>query len=155
MIRERTSQTNKALTSQSNKALTTQANKAPRHGQEATTTLCRYSQALNRVKKPLYSLSKHSDPEIALVGLCHVCLLVQQAPYAFSDDFQQFFCRHSDPAYVKLKKIDVLKYLATEGNQIVLVGELMEYTKVCCVFVGERFTGTSRQRVCALPGCCF
>jgi vesicle coat complex subunit len=82
------------------------------------------------VKKPLYSLSRHADPEIALVGLCHVCLLVQQTPYGFSDDYQQFFCRHSDPAYVKQKKIDVLKYLATDSNQIVLVTELMEYTKV-------------------------
>ena len=90
----------------------------------------RYSQALNRVKRPLYSLSRHADPEIAVVGLCHVSLLVQQTPYGFSDDYQQFFVRHSDPSYVKQKKIDVLKYLATEDNQVVLVNELMEYTKV-------------------------
>ena len=90
----------------------------------------RFSQALQRVKQPLFSLSRASDPEIALVGLCHVCLLVQQTPYAFSDDYQQFFVRHSDAAYVKQKKIDVLKHLATESNQLVLVNELMEYTKV-------------------------
>ena len=91
---------------------------------------CRFSQALNRVKQPLFSLCRHSDPEIALVGLCHVCLLVQQTPYAFSDDYQQFFVRQSDAPYVKQKKIDVLKYLATDSNQMILVNELMEYTKV-------------------------
>lgn len=86
------------------------------------------------MKKPLYSLCRHPDPEIALVGLCHVGLLVQQIPYGFSDDYHQFFCRHSDTSYVKQKKVDVLKYLATEENQVVLVNELIEYTKVpsCC-----------------------
>ena len=98
---------------------------------------CRFSQALNRVKQPLFALSRHADPEIALVGLCHVGLLVQRAPYAFSDDYQQFFVRHSDAAYVKQKKVDVLKHLATDSNQLVLVHELMEYTKVrVCGFSG-------------------
>ena len=98
---------------------------------------CRFSQALNRVKQPLFALSRHADPEIALVGLCHVGLLVQRAPYAFSDDYQQFFVRHSDAAYVKQKKVDVLKHLATDSNQMVLVHELMEYTKVrVCGFSG-------------------
>jgi vesicle coat complex subunit len=89
----------------------------------------RFSQALQRVKQPLYSLCRHADPEIALVGLCHACLLVRQTPYAFSDDYQQFLVRHSDAAYVKQKKIDVLKHLTTDANQMVLVHELMEYTK--------------------------
>jgi hypothetical protein len=31
---------------------------------------------------------------------------------------------------VKQKKVGVLKYLATEDNQFVLVNELIEYTKV-------------------------
>jgi hypothetical protein len=64
------------------------------------------------------------------VGLSHVGLLVQQSPYGFSDDYQHFFCCHSDTSYVKQKKVGVLKYLATEDNQFVLVNELIEYTKV-------------------------
>jgi vesicle coat complex subunit len=93
--------------------------------------LTRYSQALQRLKKPLFSLCRHPDPEVALVGLCHIGLLIQQTPYAFSDDFMQFFCRHRDAPYVKQKKIEVLKCLATDDNQMMLVSELMEYTKVC------------------------
>lgn len=54
---------------------------------------------------------------------------VQQAPYGFADDYAQFFCRHSDAAYIKAQKIDVLKHLATHENQTLLVRELMEYTK--------------------------
>ena len=92
---------------------------------------CRYSQALQRVKKPLFSLSRHPDPEVALTGLSHISLLVQQAPYGFSDDYAQFFCRHSDTAYIKAQKIDVLKHLTTQENQTLLVRELKEYTKVC------------------------
>lgn len=82
------------------------------------------------MKKPLFSLSRHPDPEVALTGLSHISLLVQQAPYGFSDDYAQFFCRHSDASYIKAKKIDVLKHLTTQENQTLLVRELMEYTKV-------------------------
>lgn len=96
-----------------------------------------YSQALDRVKKPLYGLMKRSDPEIAMVALMHIKLLVQRAQYAFADDYQQFYCRHADVPYLKILKMGILKYLATEENQHFLVAELMEYTKERSVEVGR------------------
>lgn len=102
----------------------------PARGVTTPPCACRYSQALQRVKKPLYALCRHPDPEVALAGLCHIWLLVQQAPYGFADDYAQFFCRHSDTTYVKQKKISILQHLATDGNQVTLVSELMEYSKV-------------------------
>lgn len=91
--------------------------------------LCRFSQALQRTKQPLFSLCRHLDPEVALVGLTHACLLVRTTPYAFSDDYAQFLVRASDAPYVKQTKIDILKHLTTDANHMVIVNELIEYTK--------------------------
>ncbi|PHJ21574.1 heat repeat-containing protein, partial [Cystoisospora suis] len=44
-----------------------------------------------------------------------------------SEEYRQFFCRFSDPSYVKSTKLQILSTLATERNCMELIGELREY----------------------------
>ena len=89
-----------------------------------------FSEAINRVKRPLYAIIQRDEPEIAYCALKHMLVLVQRSPYTFADDYNVFYPRHADMPYIKVLKLDVLKHLACTDNQHSLVDELIENAKV-------------------------
>eukprot|EP00918_Siedleckia_nematoides_P102648 GHVU01224164.1.p1 GENE.GHVU01224164.1~~GHVU01224164.1.p1 ORF type:complete len:530 (-),score=133.52 GHVU01224164.1:365-1867(-) len=94
-----------------------------------------YSQALQRLRTPLLTLISTSPPEVAFVVLAHVKLLVtgtggegeEATALDLENDYRDFFCRHSDPTYVKELKTDILTRIATESNVSQIRAELAEY----------------------------
>lgn len=50
--------------------------------------------------------------QVAFAVLSHLHLLISRAPVLFSFDFKDFFCKYSDPSYIKVAQIPGLKSLA-------------------------------------------
>ena len=73
-------------------------------------------QVYERIKAPLLTLMSSSSSEQAYAVLCHLNLLVQRAPMLFAGDYKHFYCRHSDPTYVKKLKLEMLTAVANENN---------------------------------------
>ena len=62
------------------------------------------------------SLSVSDQPELQYAVLKNVQLLVQKFPSFLENEVKSFFCRHSDPAYAKVIKLELLTNLITENN---------------------------------------
>lgn len=86
-----------------------------------------HQQVYERVKAPLLTLASTASPEVAFAVLSHLKLLVSRAPSLFSLDYKQFYCRYSDPAYVKRVKLSMLAEVADQNNVYEIVTELSEY----------------------------
>ena len=80
-----------------------------------------------RLKAPLLTLMSSGGHELSYTCLCHVKVLVQRTPLLFAQEYKAFFCRFTDPSYVKLVKLDILTVIATENNMYNIVEELSEY----------------------------
>jgi len=65
-----------------------------------------------------------TTPELEHVILSHIKVLAEREETAFQDQYKRFFCRHSDPQYNKLIKIEILQVLANEINFHDIVSEL-------------------------------
>jgi len=81
---------------------------------------------MKKLAAPLITLLS-SEPEIQYVALCNIMNILQQIPNIFEKNVKMFFCRFSDPIYVKLTKIDVLVAVADSTNVDLIVSELHEY----------------------------
>ena len=79
-----------------------------------------------KLAAPLISLLS-AEPEIQYVGLCNILQILEQIPNVFEKNVKMFFCRFSDPIYVKLKKVDVLVSVADTSNSDLIISELHEY----------------------------
>jgi len=102
-----------------------------------------HQEVLERVRAPLLTHASASVPETAYVALKHLHLLAQRAPMLFSRSFKSFFCRYSDPSYVKSAKLDLLVAVADEANAYEVVTEISEY-------VADVSPGFSREAVRAV-----
>lgn len=81
---------------------------------------------MKKLAAPLITLLS-SEPEIQYVALCNIMNILQQIPNVFEKNVKMFFCRFSDPIYVKLTKIDVMVAVADSTNVDLIVSELHEY----------------------------
>eukprot|EP00672_Neobodo_designis_P018406 CAMPEP_0174832840 /NCGR_PEP_ID=MMETSP1114-20130205/3888_1 /TAXON_ID=312471 /ORGANISM="Neobodo designis, Strain CCAP 1951/1" /LENGTH=771 /DNA_ID=CAMNT_0016066707 /DNA_START=38 /DNA_END=2353 /DNA_ORIENTATION=- len=87
-----------------------------------------HEQVFDRLREPLVTLfSTAHNYEIMYGVLCHVKLLAERQPKAFQGCHKDFFCRLSDPSYIKSVKIDILGTVASDKNADAIVGEFIEY----------------------------
>ncbi|XP_065834378.1 uncharacterized protein [Oscarella lobularis] len=82
-----------------------------------------------RIKAPLLTLIGlgNSSPEVVFTGLHHVQLLLIRQPRLMDSEFRSFFCRYSDPFYVKSLKLDLLVTISSPSNVVDIVEELSAY----------------------------
>eukprot|EP00240_Pyramimonas_obovata_P000618 CAMPEP_0118943262 /NCGR_PEP_ID=MMETSP1169-20130426/37958_1 /TAXON_ID=36882 /ORGANISM="Pyramimonas obovata, Strain CCMP722" /LENGTH=566 /DNA_ID=CAMNT_0006888471 /DNA_START=40 /DNA_END=1737 /DNA_ORIENTATION=+ len=86
-----------------------------------------HQQVYERIKAPLLTLISSSAPEIAYAVVAHLHLLVSRAPVLFAADHKHFYCRYSDPSYIKQLKLEMLTAVADTNNVYPIVVELSEY----------------------------
>lgn len=114
-----------------------------------------HQQVLERIRPPLLTLMSSRDPEAIYVVLCHLHALARHAPELFSADYKNFFCKFSDPACVKLLKVDLLRHISGEANAYNIVTELCEYVSDLNVSVSRasvRAVGLIALRCPTAPG---
>ena len=70
-----------------------------------------------RLKTPLITLMSQNCAEVAFSVLHHIQLLLTRAPNLLEKEFSTFFCRHSEPSFVKAKKLEVLTEITTQVLQ--------------------------------------
>lgn len=75
-----------------------------------------FLQVYERIKAPLLTLVNSGSAEQTYAVLSHLHLLVLRAPVLFSSDYKHFYCRYSDPSYVKKLKLEMLTAVANETN---------------------------------------
>ncbi|KJE92672.1 hypothetical protein CAOG_03591 [Capsaspora owczarzaki ATCC 30864] len=80
-----------------------------------------------RVKVPLLTFMSTGTPEMSYVCLQHLHILLQRRPRLFESDIKLFFCKHQEPTYVKLKKLELLTDAASVANIQDVVDELTAY----------------------------
>lgn len=68
-----------------------------------------------------------SQPEVQYVALRNIDLLLQAKPDILSKEMRVFFCKYTDPEYVKLQKLEIMVRIANEHNYEQLLAELKEY----------------------------
>ncbi|KAL8433141.1 hypothetical protein ACSSS7_004118 [Eimeria intestinalis] len=102
-----------------------------------------YEQALARLAPPLLTLVATSCPELAYTVLQHI-LLILETPgneafaRALENEYQQFFCRYSDPSYIKSVKLEILTAITTEANASQILQELKDCVSDADVSVGRQ-----------------
>lgn len=65
--------------------------------------------------------------QAAFAVLVHLRLLASRAPPIFSGSYKNFFCRYTDPSYIKGAKLAILETIADTSNAFDIVSELSEY----------------------------
>ena len=88
-------------------------------------------QLVRKMAPPLVTLVG-LQPEVAWVALRNINLILQKRPDALSSEMRVFFCRYTDPAYVKVEKLDIMIRLAAEKNVDTLLSELKERVRSLC-----------------------
>ncbi|KAF7544745.1 hypothetical protein G7046_g9721 [Stylonectria norvegica] len=84
------------------------------------------SSYLKKMAPPLVTLVA-SAPEVQYVALRNIDLLLQAKPEILSKELRVFFCKYTDPPYVKLQKLEIMVRIANENNFEQLLSELKEY----------------------------
>ena len=80
-----------------------------------------------RLKPILLNIVSSSSPEVCYAALAHVEILTSKLPALnLQQSHKTFYCRYSDPAYVKVKKVDLLAQLVSDRNMHEIVNELSE-----------------------------
>jgi len=109
--------------------------------QETIKTLTR------KMSPPLVTLLS-AEPEIQYVALRNINLIVQKRPTILSNDVRVFFCRYTDPIYVKMEKLQILVKLATDRNAEQVLLELKEYaTEIDIDFVKSSVRAIGRVAI--------
>eukprot|EP00388_Colpodella_angusta_P002369 GDKJ01007989.1.p1 GENE.GDKJ01007989.1~~GDKJ01007989.1.p1 ORF type:complete len:1004 (+),score=276.11 GDKJ01007989.1:159-3014(+) len=85
-------------------------------------------QVIVRLRSPLLTLANNPSSEVAWVVLNHILQLLhlRAARQAFADDFKSFYCRFSDPSYIKLVRIQILSRIANPFTASYIISELAE-----------------------------
>ena len=100
-----------------------------------------------KIAPPLVSLLA-SEPEIQYVSLRCISLIVQKYPDLLQANIKAFFCKYTDPIYIKLEKLDLLIRLVTQGNVDQVLTELKDYaTEVDVEFVRRTVRGVGKIAV--------
>lgn len=84
------------------------------------------AKVLKKLAAPLITLLS-SEPEIQYVSLMNIQIILEQIPNIFEKNVKMFFCRFSDPIYVKLAKIDSMIKVADTINVDLIISELHTY----------------------------
>jgi AP-1 complex subunit beta-1 len=85
-------------------------------------------QLIKKMAPPLVTLlSLSSAPEVQWVALRNINLLLQKRSDLLANEMRVFFCKYSDPLYVKVEKLDIMVRLASDKNVDPLLSELKEY----------------------------
>lgn len=66
------------------------------------------------------------------VALRNILLIIQRRPSVLKNDVRVFFCKYSDPIYVKLAKLEIMYRLARADNAQEVLNELQEWVKLLC-----------------------
>jgi AP-1 complex subunit beta-1 len=100
-----------------------------------------------KIAPPLVSLLA-SEPEIQYVSLRCISLIVQKYPDLLQSNTKAFFCKYTDPIYIKLEKLDLLIRLVTMSNVDQVLTELRDYaTEVDVEFVRRTVRGVGKIAV--------
>jgi vesicle coat complex subunit len=73
------------------------------------------------------ALVNSSECEIQYVALRTVSLFVQKYPRLLSREIRIFFCKYTDPSYVKLEKLDILVNIVLPSTAQLVLDEFSEY----------------------------
>lgn len=76
------------------------------------------------IKGPLMTILSSSNSELVYVCLCHIELLLSKMPKLFDREYRSFFSRHTDPLFIKSKKLTILTTIASDTNCEEIVTEL-------------------------------
>ncbi|TSP79439.1 AP-4 complex subunit beta-1 [Bagarius yarrelli] len=88
--------------------------------------------ALMRARGPLLATCGAATREMRFTALCHVQQVLRSQPTAYGSHYKRFFCAFSEPAYVKLRKMEILVELVNDENVALILEELKSYcTDVC------------------------
>ena len=138
-ITARLSHANQAVVLSSIRVILQMINKIER--QEILASLMR------KIAPPLISLLA-SEPEIQYVSLRCANLIIQKHPDLLEANIKVFFCKYTDPIYIKLEKLDILIMLVTLGNVDQVLTEFKEYaTEIDVEFVRRTVRGVGRIAV--------
>ncbi|KAJ7530415.1 hypothetical protein O6H91_14G003300 [Diphasiastrum complanatum] len=96
-----------------------------------------HQQVYERIKAPLLTLISSGSSEQSYAVLSHLHLLVMRAPMLFSSDYKHFYCRYSDPSYVKKLKIEMLTAVANESNMYEIANVDVAITREAIRAVGR------------------
>ena len=86
-----------------------------------------HRQVYTRLKNPLLTLIATAPMETAYTCLCHIKLLISREPDVFADKFKDFYCRYTDPSFVKSLKLEILVQITNEKNYKEIMTELSAY----------------------------
>lgn len=100
-----------------------------------------------KIAPPLVSLLA-SEPEVQFVALRCINLIVQRYPDLLQGNTKMFFCKYTDPIYIKLEKLELLIKLVTQSNVDQVLTELKDYaTEVDVEFVRRTVRGIGKIAV--------
>jgi len=100
-----------------------------------------------KMSPPLVTLLS-TEPEIQYVALRNINLIVQKKPEILSQEIRVFFCKYTDPIYVKMEKLQILVKLATDRNAEQVLLELKEYaTEIDIEFVKSSVRAIGRMAI--------
>lgn len=85
-------------------------------------------QATSRLANPLISLLT-APHEIQYIALRNIKFILDKRPKIFDANIKIFFIKYTDPIYVKLEKIEVLKRVVNMSNIDVVISEFKEYSR--------------------------
>ena len=84
-----------------------------------------------------------SDPETQFIVCRNAQMLLNVFPDLLSENFDSFFIRFSDPAYVKLEKLRLLLRLVNSSSAAGVIKEFAEYAnEVDPVFIATHYGKT-------------
>ena len=96
---------------------------------------------------PLISLLA-TEPEIQYVSLRCINLIIQQRPQLLANEIRMFFCKYTDPIYVKLEKLEILIMLVSDHNVEQVLTEFKDYaTEIDVDFVRKAIRGIGKIAV--------
>lgn len=88
-----------------------------------------------KMSSPLVTLLA-TPPELQYVALRNIRIILQKFPGILRNEVKVFYCKHNDPLYLKLEKIEILVNLVSEANAKHVIAELKEYCiEVDMIFV--------------------
>ena len=92
-----------------------------------------------RIRPVLLNIVSSSSPEICYSALAHIEILLEKLPSLnLQQSHKTFYCRYSDPAYVKVKKVEMLARLVSDRNMREIINELSEAVLDSNTEVGRR-----------------
>ena len=85
------------------------------------------SEQLERKLAPSLVSLMSTPAEIQYVALRNIYLILQKYPFILQNEVRVFFCKYTDPLYIKLEKLRIIVKLANDRNIDQVISELKEY----------------------------